>query len=81
MGYTVVCWPESQNLMGKVGFFQNCSLINSQRGVDTYGSSAYLVNEEWYKQVEAGEISDTDLYDDSEELNICYDDTLIFGGN
>lgn len=79
MGYTIVCWPESQNLMGKVGFFQNCSLINSERGLKEYGSSAYLVDEEWFKKVENGEIEDTDLYDDDEELEICYDDNLIFG--
>ena len=75
----VVCWPESQNLMGKEGFFENCSLINSERGLEVYGSSAYLVNSEWYDKVLNGEIGDTDLYDDSEELDICYDDNLIFG--
>lgn len=78
--YEVVCWPESQNLMGKKGFFENCSLINSERGLDVYGSSAYLVKSEWYDKVLNGEIADTDLYDDSEELDICYDDNLIFGG-
>jgi hypothetical protein len=66
-------------LMGKEGFFQNCSLINSERGLEEYGSSAYLVDEEWFKKVEAGEIGETDIYDDDEELDICYDDSLIFG--
>jgi hypothetical protein len=66
-------------LMGKEGFFQNCSLINSERGLEEYGSSAYLVDEEWFKKVEAGEIGETDIYDESEELDICYDDSLIFG--
>lgn len=79
MGYTIVCWPESQMLMGKVGFFQNCSLINSERGLEEYGSSAYLVDEEWFKKVEAGEIGETDIYDDTEELDVCYDDSVIFG--
>lgn len=74
MNYEIVCWPESQMIMGKVGFFKNCSLINSERGVKTYGSSAYLVDKDWYKKVLNGEIPD-------EELNICYDDSIIFGEN
>lgn len=81
MSYTIVCWPESQMLMGKEGFFQNCSLISSERGLEEYGCSAYLVDEEWFKKVEAGEIGETDIYDDDEELDICCDDTLIFGEN
>ena len=45
----IVCWPHSQNLMGKEGFLDHCSLINSENGLDAYGSSAYLVDKEWYE--------------------------------
>lgn len=78
MNKIVVCWPESQMIMGKKGFFQNCSLINSERGLQVYGCSAYLVDKEWFKRVENGEIEDTDIYDDEEELDVCYDDEIIF---
>jgi hypothetical protein len=79
MNYEVVCWPESQMIMNKVGFFENCRLINSIRGLEEYGSSAYLVDKDWYQKVLNGEIPETDLFDDDEELDVCYDDEIIFG--
>lgn len=57
MGYVVVCWPESQMLMENEGFFENCTLINTERGLEAYGSSAYLVDEEWYDQLQKGELA------------------------
>lgn len=77
----IVCWPYSQKMMGKEGFFNHCSLINSRKGLDAYGSSAYLVDKEWYEKCLSGEIKDTDIYDDEEELDVCYDDEIIFGDN
>lgn len=82
MSYVIVCWPDSQMLMEKEGFFENCSLINSERGLEVYGSSAYLVDEEWYGKFEKGELdnmSDEEYENMSEELDICYDDDIIFG--
>ena len=74
----IVCWPESQMLMEKEGFIENCSLINSERGLEAYGSSAYLVDEEWYEKFINGELKDsTEEYDD-DALDICYDDDIIF---
>lgn len=80
MGNVIVCWPESQMLMEKEGFYENCSLINSERGLDVYGSSAYLVDEDWYQKFINGELSDA-VYDDddADELDACYDDEIIFG--
>lgn len=57
MGYVVVCWPESQMLMENEGFFENCTLINTERGLEAYGSSAYLVDENWYDQFQKGELA------------------------
>ena len=51
MSYEIVCWPESQMLMEKEGFFDNCSLINSDRGLEEFGSSAYLVDKDWYQKL------------------------------
>lgn len=82
MSYVIVCWPDSQMLMGKKGFYENCSLINSERGLEVYGSSAYLVDKEWYEKLEKGELDD--MLDDesmSEELDVCYDDDIIFGSS
>ena len=81
MGYKIVCWPESQMLMEKEGFYDNCSLINSDRGLEEFGSSAYLVDENWYQKFINGELSDA-VYDDDDVddmLDICCDDDIIFG--
>ena len=40
--YTIVQWPESQELMGDP-IFSSCILINTETGQQKYGSSAYLV--------------------------------------
>lgn len=47
-GYTIVVWPESQELIEREGFTDNCFLINDEEGLKNYGSSAYVVWEEWY---------------------------------
>lgn len=74
MDYKVVTWPESQDLMEKKGFREHCELINSEKGLDMYGSSAYLVDKEWLEQVEKGLIPDRyDDEDDDDELIINYD--------
>lgn len=81
MSYEIVCWPESQMLMEKEGFYDNCSLINSDRGLEEFGSSAYLVDKDWYQKFINGELSDA-VYDDEDiddMLDICYDDDIIFG--
>ena len=45
--FVVVTWPESQELMEKEGFEENSYLINDDKGIDDYGSSAYFVSETW----------------------------------
>lgn len=45
--YVVVCWPDSQDLMDKEGWEENSMLINDEHGLETYGSSAYLVCSKW----------------------------------
>lgn len=45
--YEIVCWPEIQFLFGKEGFKQNAYLINDEKGIDDFGSSAYFVNSDW----------------------------------
>ena len=80
MGYIIICWPDSQELMERDGFSENCSLINGERGLDIYGSCAYLVDKDWYDAyadapfVEDDEDED---YDNEDELQIVYDDDLI----
>lgn len=70
MKKVVVCWPESQMLMTKKGFYEHCELINSEKGLDKYGSSAYLVDEDWFNQIETIEDEDEDY---NGELSINYD--------
>lgn len=43
----VVCWPDSQALMGRNGFHSHSRLINGEEGLTKYGSSAYLVESKW----------------------------------
>ena len=50
--YVVVTWPESQDLMDKEGFFENSYLVNDERGIEDFGSSAYFVDEDWLDEVE-----------------------------
>lgn len=60
----IVCWPESQDLMMYEGFEENCELINSERGLDLYGSSAFYVNKEWLQEIEKGNVKCRDDQDD-----------------
>lgn len=74
----VITWPESQMLFELRGFRENCSLINGEVGLKVYGSSAYLVDEEWYNsddEEEDEEFEEDDLEND--ELEICCDDELL----
>ena len=45
--YIVVCWPEIQFLFEEEGFDENAYLINDEKGIDDFGSSAYFVNFDW----------------------------------
>lgn len=67
--FVVVEWPEIQDLMDLEGFEDNAHLINDERGLDQYGSSAYFVNEEWLKTI--NELGDDDDDDDTIKQNIA----------
>ena len=83
MSKIIICWPESQELMGFDGFRENCSLINGEKGLDIYGSSAYLVDKDWYDERANAPIVENDEDDENEEYNgdcelqIAYDTELI----
>lgn len=59
MSYIVIQWPEIQELMDKEGFKEHSFLVNDPLGLDTFGSSAYFVNEEWLKTINDGSNSDS----------------------
>ena len=48
--YIVVMWPEVQSLQDLDGFNDHAYLINDDKGLDDFGSSAYFVEEEWYNK-------------------------------
>lgn len=50
--YIVVQWPDIQTYMDKEGFEDNAHLINDERGIELFGSSAYFINEEWADKVD-----------------------------
>lgn len=44
--FVVIMWPEIQHFMIE-GFEENAELINDEKGLDDFGSSAYFVNVQW----------------------------------
>jgi hypothetical protein len=48
--YYVIKYPESQELQDLEGFDDNAFLINDEKGLEMFGSSAYFVNKEWYNE-------------------------------
>lgn len=52
MKYEVVTWPDVQELMGLHGFEENSYLINDDKGVEDFGSSAYFVSVEWLEELD-----------------------------
>ena len=51
--YVVVGWPESQELMD-FDWFDECVLLNHEKAIQDFGSSAYLVPEERLKEFMEG---------------------------
>lgn len=70
MGYIVVEFPHSQILDTKEGFFDNCELLNSDLALEIYGGSAYLVDEDWYRDVLAGKVEDVEYTEEEMEENL-----------
>lgn len=58
MFYTVVMWPEIQELMGLDGFRENSYLINDDKGIDKFGSSAYFVDVDWLNSLDDIEMTE-----------------------
>lgn len=52
----IVTWPESQMVTEYSGYLENAVLINSDKGLDEYGSSAYIVDADWWAKCLNGEI-------------------------
>jgi len=70
--FVVVCWPNSQALMDKPGFRENSYLVNDDKGIEDFGSSAYFVDEEWLESVEETNTPEADaVWEDVR--NTCYD--------
>ena len=66
--YVVVTWPDSQLLMEHRGFSKNCFLINDENGLETFGSSAYFVDENWLAKVTGEKASKRERKDEREEF-------------
>lgn len=48
LGFEIITWSESQSLFEMEGFENHAFLINDEEGLEMYGSSAYVVDCEWY---------------------------------
>lgn len=55
--YEIITWPDIQEIMEKDGFEDNSCLINDDKLLEQYGSSAYFVNQEWLMDI----LDDSDL--------------------
>ena len=77
MSKVVVTWPDSQMLSEKKGFLENCELINSDKGIEIYGSSAYLVDEDWFNNFD--NLPDADYTEDeyTNGLKINYEWPIV----
>lgn len=53
MYYTVVQWPDVQELMDKSGFRENSYLVSDDKGLDDFGSSSYFVSVDWLDELES----------------------------
>ncbi len=75
--FVVVSWPESQDLMGKPGFRENSYLVNDDKGMEDFGSSAYFVKEDWLNGVSVSVTEKARTVDSVVEnwLHIMEDDT------
>lgn len=49
--YTVITWPDIQELMVEDGFREHSYLVNDEQGMIDFGSSAYFVDIEWLKSL------------------------------
>lgn len=49
--FIAVTWPSCQELMELDGFRENSYLINDEKGLDDFGSSAYFINKKWYEEM------------------------------
>lgn len=47
--FEVVCWPEIQYLFNIDGFEDNAYLINDEKGMEEFGSSAFFIRSEWLR--------------------------------
>ncbi len=55
--YVIVPLPDSEELMGKPGFWKNAYLNNDVRGIQAFGMSAYFIDEEWLAEAVKDELS------------------------
>ena len=50
--YVIITWPEVQDWMEEPEFKNNSYLINDEKGIEEFGSSAYFVDIEWMNKIQ-----------------------------
>lgn len=58
MFYEIITWPEVQELMELDGFRENSYLINDEKGMEDFGSSAYFVSVNWLINIRNKEMTE-----------------------
>lgn len=74
--YVIVTWPYSQHLMECAGFYSNSSLINTEEGLNEYGSSAFVVDADWYKSCQNDTLEEDGYRDDPNDEIYELDDNF-----
>lgn len=49
--YEIITWPEVQEWMEEPDFKEHSYLINDEKGMEEFGSSAYFVDIDWMEQI------------------------------
>lgn len=71
-GNIILQWPESQEIIGKKGMENHCALINDEIGLEIFGSSSFIVDNEWFSHI--GEYEDMS---EEESENLVNSDWLM----
>lgn len=66
MGYSVMTYPESKELVALYGFREHAWLIRDEEGMNLYGSYSYVYDINWYEENYVDEDDEEDWEDEEE---------------
>lgn len=84
MKYAIFCWPKSQCIFKKKDYWDYTWLINGEDDLESFGASAYVVDEEWWLDAETMSLDEQEavcqmLDENPDLLQVTYDVNYEFG--